>query len=212
MSHAEIGLRIRSVRNELGLSTTGFAKLVGISQTYVSQIERGLANVAPKTLTAIAARLGVTENWLLTGDEPKFINPGIMAARHPDAWIQTFLQALVEYWNSGDYVAVFMIDEGFEAVFDDRWLTWVTGRRPVPSAAELQYITQLNALHKAADDERLVEVAPTTARLLTGLLSLLAYSKASDYCDFLKEWWNAASEDEHAWARVELKRRLPMLF
>lgn len=149
---------------------------------------------------------------MLTGDEPKFINPSIMAARHSDPWIQTFLEALVEYWNSGDYVAVFMIDDGFQRVFDDRWLTWVAARRPVPSSAELQFIPQLNDLHKTADTERLVEVAPSTARLLIRLLSLLAYSKAADYCDFLKEWWDAASEDERAWARVELKRRLAMLF
>lgn len=212
MDKINLGVRIKALREELRLSGQALADLVGVSPQYISQIEHGKANPSKQFFMALATTLHVTEEWLITGEGSKFSNPDVLSTRHSDVWVQTFLEALVEYWNSGDYVAVFMIDEGFEAVFDDRWLTWVTARRPVPSAAELQFIPQLNDLHKAADDERLVEVAPTTARLLTRLLSLLAYSRASDYCDFLKEWWDAASDDEHAWARVELKRRLPMLF
>jgi transcriptional regulator with XRE-family HTH domain len=207
-----LGKRFRHLRETAGATTRDFAKLLDISQGYVSQIERDTANLSPKTLTAIAAKLNVSPSWLLTGEGTMYPDPSIALSRHTDRWVQTFLAALVECWNSGDFVAVFAIDEGFEAVFDNRWLSWATARRPAPSAAELQFIPQLNDLHKAADDERLVEVAPSTARLLTRLLSLLAYSRASDYCDFLKEWWDAATDDEHAWARVELKRRLPMLF
>lgn len=194
------------------MSTREFAATLGISQAFVSQIERDIAKPSPRVMAVAASKLGVNEAWLLTGEGEMFSDLSILATRHPDRWVQAFLEALVEYWNSGDYVAVFMIDDGFQRVFDDRWLTWVAARRPVPSSAELQFIPQLNDLHKTADDERLVELAPSTARLLTRLMSLLAYSRASDYCDFLKEWWDKASEDERAWARVELKRRLAMLF
>lgn len=209
---SSIGQRFKTLRADAGLSTREFAVTLGISQAFVSQIERDIAKPSPRVMAVAASKLGVNEAWLLSGDGEQYSSSMILHTRHSDPWVRGFLESLVRCWNSGDYTTMFIIDEGFQAVFDERWLTWVNARRPVPSSDELQYITPLNDIFRAADDERLVDVAPRTAAHLTRLISLLAYGKVSDYCDFLKEWWDAATDDEHAWARVELKRRLPMLF
>ncbi len=70
------GQRLKEVRKERGLTTRQAAALIGISQPYVSQIERGMAtHVASKTVTAIGAKLGLNEHWLRTGEGEKYATP-----------------------------------------------------------------------------------------------------------------------------------------
>lgn len=54
------GQLIRRLRENQGYSLRGFAKHVGISYTYLSQIERGERNGAPPTAKAIAEGLGLS--------------------------------------------------------------------------------------------------------------------------------------------------------
>lgn len=55
----EIGRRIRVLRRELGMTSDELAKRAGVSQSMVSQIERGLVSPSLETLWNIATSLNV---------------------------------------------------------------------------------------------------------------------------------------------------------
>jgi len=66
-----VGRRIRELR---GFDTTQqeFARLVGISQAYLSHAERGQVEIGAQNLLRIALEFDKTIEWLLTGaDHPK---------------------------------------------------------------------------------------------------------------------------------------------
>jgi len=62
-----LGERIRTKRNELGLSQERFALESGIHWTYVGQVERGQKNLSLHSLLRIAEALGVTPESLVAG-------------------------------------------------------------------------------------------------------------------------------------------------
>lgn len=53
------GSRVRSLRNERGLSQEDFADLCNLDRTYISGIERGIRNPALRNIEAIARALDV---------------------------------------------------------------------------------------------------------------------------------------------------------
>jgi transcriptional regulator with XRE-family HTH domain len=57
---------LRLAREEKGLSQRELAKLAGVSQKYIWQIEVGATNVTLDRITEIALHLGMTELELLT--------------------------------------------------------------------------------------------------------------------------------------------------
>jgi transcriptional regulator with XRE-family HTH domain len=54
----ELGRRIRSLREDRGLSLKGMAQSVGVSESFLSQVERGVASPSVASLRRIAAALG----------------------------------------------------------------------------------------------------------------------------------------------------------
>lgn len=64
----QYGLRIKDLRDERGLSQRGFAALIGMSPTYLADIERGARNVSIDNMKRIADGFGVT---LLRRDVPR---------------------------------------------------------------------------------------------------------------------------------------------
>ncbi len=52
-----VGKKIRAVREELGMSSSQLAKAAGLSQSAISQIERGVVDPSLRTLRAIAETL-----------------------------------------------------------------------------------------------------------------------------------------------------------
>ena len=56
---AALGLRIRSLRESQEVSLRKFALMVGVDYSYLSNVERGKANVSIDTLAKIADGLGV---------------------------------------------------------------------------------------------------------------------------------------------------------
>lgn len=54
-----LGARIRALREELGMSASQLAEAAGLSQSAISQIERGLVDPSLRTLRAIAETLNV---------------------------------------------------------------------------------------------------------------------------------------------------------
>ena len=55
----QYGLRIKDLRDERGLSQRGFAALIGMSPTYLADIERGARNVSIDNMKRIADGFGV---------------------------------------------------------------------------------------------------------------------------------------------------------
>lgn len=64
---SHIGTRIREARTKQGLSQVELAKLAGINQGFLSQIERGKQQPSPQTLSAVAVALDLPPA-VLVGD------------------------------------------------------------------------------------------------------------------------------------------------
>lgn len=72
----EIGGRIRSAREDLGMTRDEFAEAVGISSQFASDLERGRMGASVETICRICQVLGITTDQLLLGGQPE---PGITA-------------------------------------------------------------------------------------------------------------------------------------
>lgn len=64
----EVGVRIRQLREQKGLSQEELGHRAGVDRTYVSSCERGRRNVSLLTLYRIAAALEVEPAELLSRD------------------------------------------------------------------------------------------------------------------------------------------------
>ena len=62
-----VGRRIREVRG-FDMTQHDFADRIGISQTYVSDMERGKFEAGAEILLRISREFGKTIEWLLTGE------------------------------------------------------------------------------------------------------------------------------------------------
>lgn len=63
----EFGSRVRALREQAGLSTNKFALMVGLSKSFVIQIEHGRRNISLDTIERIAAGLNMTVSELFEG-------------------------------------------------------------------------------------------------------------------------------------------------
>jgi len=64
-----IGSRIREARRLAGLTQGEFGKLAGVSQSYLSEVERDLAKPSIEILTGLSKHCpGLNLHWLLTGE------------------------------------------------------------------------------------------------------------------------------------------------
>lgn len=65
MDYKHLGSRIREERQKLNLTQEKLAEGIGISDSYIGQIERGERSLTLDTLVRISKRLGVTLDFLL---------------------------------------------------------------------------------------------------------------------------------------------------
>ena len=63
-----VGRRIRQLRG-FDMTQTELASHIGISQAYLSSIERGKFEIGAAVLLRIAREFGTTMEWLLTGED-----------------------------------------------------------------------------------------------------------------------------------------------
>lgn len=63
--NTDVGFKIRSLRQEKGLSQEKLAGLADLHRAYIGQIERGEKNIGLKNLQKIAEGLGIDIRWLL---------------------------------------------------------------------------------------------------------------------------------------------------
>jgi len=95
--YATIGLRIRQIRDKYKLSQTKFAERIGISQRFLSDLERGKIKPPMPLLLAIEYVYRFKGEWVLTGDDPIYV--GDMApVVIPFAGIATSERQL-KYWT-----------------------------------------------------------------------------------------------------------------
>lgn len=66
MEHQSLGKRIREERLKLNLTQERLAEDVDLSTAYIGQIERGERSLTLDNLIAVANRLGVTVDYLLS--------------------------------------------------------------------------------------------------------------------------------------------------
>lgn len=62
-----VGRRIRELRG-FDMNQEEFAQRIGISQSYLSTVERGNVEVGAEVLLAISRQFNRSLEWLLTGD------------------------------------------------------------------------------------------------------------------------------------------------
>lgn len=68
MLHKEMGKRILQRRKALGLSQEEFAEKADVSAQLISTAERGTKAIRPENLLKISKALGVSADYLLTGE------------------------------------------------------------------------------------------------------------------------------------------------
>lgn len=78
-----VGERIRARREDLGLTQAELAAELSVTHQHVSAIEGGSSSPSLDLLVAFARRLGVSTDFLLTGEDPLMLDAeaGIRADR-----------------------------------------------------------------------------------------------------------------------------------
>ncbi|MEK4205007.1 MULTISPECIES: helix-turn-helix domain-containing protein [Paenibacillus] len=78
MNYIELGLKVRTERNRIGLTQEKLSELVGISESYLGHIGRGDRKLSVETLISLASVLNVTIDSLLyeeiNGESDIYIN------------------------------------------------------------------------------------------------------------------------------------------
>jgi transcriptional regulator with XRE-family HTH domain len=75
----DLGRRLRALRNEQGLTLAQLGRRVGLSASYLSQIERGVSMPSLSRLTTIASALGVEIGHFFEDDVP---SPCVVRSNH----------------------------------------------------------------------------------------------------------------------------------
>jgi regulatory protein munI len=72
MIQIEFGKRIKSLRNETGLSQEKFALKIGMDRTYYASVESGKRNISLQNIEKIANGLGITISELFLNVDNKY--------------------------------------------------------------------------------------------------------------------------------------------
>lgn len=66
-SHSDIGYRLKSIRKTEKLTQHAFASLLGIKQSWLSELESGIKQPSDVLLAAIQYRFNIDRDWILAG-------------------------------------------------------------------------------------------------------------------------------------------------
>lgn len=64
--------RIIAIRKQAGLNQEQFAKRIGMSRSFINQVEVGKRKVSDRTISDICREFNVREEWLRNNEEPMF--------------------------------------------------------------------------------------------------------------------------------------------
>ena len=95
-----MGERIAELRHKCGLSQAELAKPLGLSASTIAMYEQGKREPSVSILIALAAALGVTIDYLLTGQPPQQIIPVPKVGNTAPRQVVTLLSAA---WHIGKY-------------------------------------------------------------------------------------------------------------
>jgi len=94
-----VGVRLRSLRHELGLSQSKLAKACGLTASFLSQAERGLSSISISTLERICAALGVSlaEFFSKVEADPALPDEGSQVLHVADQRVVVLSEASIRY-------------------------------------------------------------------------------------------------------------------
>jgi transcriptional regulator with XRE-family HTH domain len=110
MDYASLGQRLRNERKKLAMTQEKIAEMIGVSDAYIGQIERGERSLTLDTLINLANKLGVTVDYLLHDS----ITP------NDDNYIDHIRQLLIHRSNKDKQMALDVIKVMFAHVDDIR--------------------------------------------------------------------------------------------
>lgn len=94
-----IGKRLKLIRQNQNLSQLEFAKILGVSQSYYANIERGRYSLKIDFIICIKNKFNINPTWLLTGEGPMWLEPPDQCERDKEdigesikSWIDNFLK------------------------------------------------------------------------------------------------------------------------
>lgn len=65
--NAEIGARVRAIRQRIGLTQEQFSEKIDVTAAYVSELERGMVGISVQTVKRIASEFGVSCDQIIIG-------------------------------------------------------------------------------------------------------------------------------------------------
>ena len=65
--NAEIGARVRAIRQRAGLTQEQFSERIAVTATYISELERGLIGISASTVKRICLTFGVSCDQIILG-------------------------------------------------------------------------------------------------------------------------------------------------
>jgi transcriptional regulator with XRE-family HTH domain len=92
-----IGQKILTIREKLGMTQAEFANRIGISRTHVSNLESSVSQPSSALLRFICKEYGVREDWLRYGVEPIFEVEKIQEAKQLHGTPASKVEALEQY-------------------------------------------------------------------------------------------------------------------
>ena len=98
MLKKEIGLRIRSIRINMGLSKHKLASMLGISGQYLGLIERGNGSLSVDKLQILCNLTGLSADYVLFGKDPSLpIEVQNSLSEYTDEQINSGLETLEKF-------------------------------------------------------------------------------------------------------------------
>lgn len=98
MLKKEIGLRIRSIRINMGLSKQKLASMLGISGQYLGLIERGNGSLSVDKLQILCNLTGLSADYVLFGKDPSLpIEVQNSLSEYSDEQISAGLETLEKF-------------------------------------------------------------------------------------------------------------------
>ncbi len=74
----ELALRIRSVRDKMGLTQKEFSEKIGVSRSYLSEVEGNKGKPSIEMIIGVVSAFpNIRSEWLLTGGVPQFIHDDV---------------------------------------------------------------------------------------------------------------------------------------
>lgn len=110
-----INERIRALRKELGMNQTEFAERIALSQSHLTSVELGKKSVTDRTIKLICIEFGISEDWLRTGKEPKYLD---------DDDSSLFRQAAAGIEMADDKRAMAALEVYWSLSPDDKKIVW----------------------------------------------------------------------------------------